>query len=220
MIGQTQFPWKNFLFLAAYSIAMGLAEAAIVIYLRELFYPEGFCFPIKLIPAKIAIVEISREAATVIMLLSVGWFSGKRFLTRFAGFIMAFAIWDIFYYVFLKIALDWPATLLDWDILFLIPLPWIGPVLAPVLVSIAFIGAGVAIWHFEAIARPLNFIKIEWILILLAGAVILITFLTNVKTVAQQQMPHPFWWIFFTAGLILGCAAFVRGVRRNLSQTE
>ncbi|MBK6833902.1 MAG: hypothetical protein IPG89_06345 [Bacteroidetes bacterium] len=65
------------------------------------------------------------------MLVGAGIIAGKTRLTRFAYFIIAFAIWDIFYYVFLYVLLQWPESLFTWDILFLVPVPWTGPVIAP-----------------------------------------------------------------------------------------
>ena len=85
--------------LAVFAIAMAFLEAAVVVYLRELYYPEGFSFPLKMIPPKIYTIELGREAATIMMLAAVGWFSGRNFKSRFAGFAMAFGVWDIFYYL-------------------------------------------------------------------------------------------------------------------------
>jgi hypothetical protein len=112
--------------LVLFSIAMGLLEAVVVVYLRMLFYPEGFAFPLKVMPDKVYLVEIAREAATLIMLASVSAAAGRKHYERLAYFLLTFAVWDIFYYVFLKVFLNWPATLLDWELLFLIPVTWIG----------------------------------------------------------------------------------------------
>jgi hypothetical protein len=86
-------------------------------------------------PENIAIVEFWREVATIVMLIGIGYLSGKNFAQRFAYFMLSFAIWDVFYYVFLYLTIGWPLTIADWDILFLIPMPWIGPVWAPCLIS-------------------------------------------------------------------------------------
>jgi hypothetical protein len=125
--------------LVIYSIAMGFLEGAVVVYLREILYPEGFAFPMKAMPASLLIPEILREGATLIMLLAVGILAGRNLKERFAWFIFCFGIWDIFYYVFLKWMIGWPDSLFTWDILFLIPVVWTGPVLAPVIVSMIMI---------------------------------------------------------------------------------
>ncbi|HPB25925.1 MAG TPA: hypothetical protein PLE11_09195, partial [Bacteroidales bacterium] len=91
-----------------FSIAMGYLESAVVIYIRELYYPEGFAFPMKLISEKIMITEFFREAATMLMLLGTAIIAGRNAIERFAYFIMCFGIWDIFYYVFLYLILGWP----------------------------------------------------------------------------------------------------------------
>jgi membrane protein implicated in regulation of membrane protease activity len=50
-----------------------------------------------------------------------------------------FAIWDIFYYIFLWLLIGWPESFFTWDILFLLPVTWVGPVLAPVINSLTMI---------------------------------------------------------------------------------
>lgn len=140
--------------ITAFAIAMGFLEAAVVVYMREILYPGGFDFPLQPISPGLAITELLREVATLIMLLTVGMLGsralspgiqqeaspGGRFSTGFAWFLYSFAIWDIFYYVFLWLILGWPQSIMTWDVLFLIPTTWTGPVLTPVLVALAMIG--------------------------------------------------------------------------------
>lgn len=130
---------KKLLTITAFAIAMGFLEAAVVVYMREILYPEGFSFPLSPIPVSLALTELFREVATLVMLVSIGILAARKFSTGFAWFIYSFAIWDIFYYVFLKLILDWPESLLTWDVLFLIPTTWTGPVLTPVLVALTMI---------------------------------------------------------------------------------
>ena len=134
---------KLFIWLSFFSIAMGVLEAIVVIYMRKLYYPEGFNFPLKEIEPAIGLAEFIREAATIVMLFSVGFITGRNRNDRFLYFIFCFGIWDLVYYLFLKLFLDWPSSVFDWDILFLIPFPWVGPVLAPCIVSITMIGVAV-----------------------------------------------------------------------------
>src|SRR5271167_2605871 len=96
--------------LTLFSIAMGFMETAVVIYLRKVYYPRGFQFPLVPIEPSIALTEFLREAATIIMLLGIGILTGKTRAQKFAFFIYCFAVWDIFYYVFLKIFLNWPES--------------------------------------------------------------------------------------------------------------
>ena len=210
-----KFPGKALAAVITFSIAMAFLEAAVVVYLRELYYPEGFCFPLKILPSKILVIELLREAATIIILAAVGWLSAKSFLGRFAGFMIAFGVWDIFYYVFLKLSLDWPVSLLDWDILFLIPLPWVGPVIAPVLVSICLIGSGVLIWLRESQNRPVCISRRHWILEVTAGLIIIGSFLTNAEAVIAQEVPTSFRWEIFSIGLLSGVIVFINAVRKS-----
>ncbi len=140
----------NILISIIFAIAMGYLEAAVVVYLRELYYPEGFYirekvkFPfikfglvdeLKPFPRKIILTEIGREAATIIMLVAFSFIVGNSKISYFAYFMLLFGVWDIFYYVFLKIIIDWPETFSTTDVFFLIPVPWIGPVWLPILLS-------------------------------------------------------------------------------------
>lgn len=84
-----------------------------------------------------AILDTERicEAATLVMSASVALLTGANLKQRIAYFFLAFGIWDIFYYVFLRLTIGWPQTLVDLDIFFLLPFPWVGPVFVPVAVS-------------------------------------------------------------------------------------
>jgi hypothetical protein len=125
--------------LFVFAVSMGFLEAIVVVYIRELFYPEGFTFPLKPFSNWLFGIEIIRELCTLLMLGAVAWITGKSFTRRIAAFLFLFGIWDIFYYMALWLFLGWPESLLTWDILFLIPIAWTGPVLAPVLCSILMI---------------------------------------------------------------------------------
>lgn len=120
-------------------MAMGFLETAVVVYMREILYPGGFSFPLSPIPVSLALTELFREVATLVMLVTIGMLAARKFSTGFAWFIYSFAIWDIFYYIGLKLILDWPESLMTWDVLFLIPTTWTGPVLSPVLVALTMI---------------------------------------------------------------------------------
>ncbi len=160
--------------LIIFGIAMAFLESAIVIYLRKIYYPDGFHLPIRIIEPDVALVEIIREAATLIMLVAIGILAGKTRIQRFAFFLLCFGVWDIFYYVFLKIFLNWPASILEPDILFLIPVPWIGPVLAPVILSSVMITlAFVCIW--KELKTQQKFISRQHLLLMVTGSVIVIS---------------------------------------------
>ena len=166
-------PRKTLLLLFIFSVAMGFLETAVVVYLREIYYPSGFRFPLVPIPGPMALVEVLREAATVVMLVAIGWLAGKSTAQRFCYFLFCFAVWDIFYYVFLKLLLGWPESLFTFDILFLIPVPWTGPVLAPCLASLTMILLTVIVDYYLEKNIPVRFRPLEWWL-LTCGAVVMI----------------------------------------------
>lgn len=128
--------------LASFAAAMAFVEAAVVVYLREII-GAGPVFPMKEIPALLLVVEVGRETATIVMLVSVAVLSVRGGLRRMGAFLLAFAVWDIFYYVWLYATIGWPAGLADWDVLFLIPLPWVGPVWSVLLISAGMIAFSV-----------------------------------------------------------------------------
>ena len=129
----------NLLWITLFSVAMGFLECAVVVYLRAIYFPGGFEFPMVPISDAHIPTELGRELATLVMLIGIGILAGKDAWSRFAIFIYSFAIWDIFYYIFLKVLLNWPESIMTWDILFLIPTVWTGPVLAPVVSSVTMI---------------------------------------------------------------------------------
>src|SRR5438552_17420475 len=114
---------------------MGVLEGAVVVYLRRLYFHGGFQFPLRFVDTDIAVIEVIREAATLVMLGAVGVLAGRNRGERFALFLYAFGIWDLVYYAFLKLAIGWPESFLTWDILFLLPVPCVGPVITPCLIA-------------------------------------------------------------------------------------
>ena len=182
-----------------------MVEAAVVIYLRQLLQVQGSNINLSGIPPEIFTVEIVREFTTLIMLISVGVLAGSRPMGRFGSFIIAFGVWDIFYYVFLSIFQGWPRSFLDWDLLFLIPVPWMAPVLAPVLVSCGLIFSGYWLLIREQQKKRMVVSLSDWIIEAVATVLILYSF-TNNNSVST---PEVFSWIIFLAGLVLGVGYFV-----------
>ncbi len=99
--------------------------------------------------------EVVREGATMVMLLTVGWLAGKTWRSRLGFALFAFGVWDIAYYLWLVPLTAWPRSLADWDILFLIPLPWWGPVWAPMSIALLMIVFGATVGLHDTPARPL-----------------------------------------------------------------
>lgn len=193
-----------------FCIAMAYLESAVVVYLRELYYPEGFSFPLKLIPDKILVIELGRELATLIMLLSIAMVSGKLFVERISFFFLAFGVWDIFYYVWLKIFINWPASVLTDDLLFLIPIPWISPVLAPILVSLIFILSSLLALKRTEAGYKIKIDKMSALLTSTGFAVILFSFTWKFEKRLNSAPPVEFMWEVFIAGLVLLTAGFFK----------
>lgn len=169
---------KPLIWLSLFSIAMGYLESSVVVYLREIGYPEGFDFPLAVMEKGLATTEILREGATMIMLLSAGYLVGRNLAERFAWFLYCFAIWDIFYYVFLKLLIGWPESLFTWDILFLIPVAWTGPVLAPVIVSLTMVLLAFTLLHFAVQKEmPVKVSLLEWTLMITGSLVMVLAFI-------------------------------------------
>jgi len=137
--GSLQLVW-----LSAFALAMALVEAAIVIYLRAVYYVDHplQIFPLRLLSENHLLLELARETATIVMLLAVAALAGRTWSRRFAAFVFLFGLWDLGYYGWLKLFLGWPTDWLEWDLLFLIPWPWLGPWIAPALVAVLFVGWG------------------------------------------------------------------------------
>ncbi|HSY62250.1 MAG TPA: hypothetical protein VK796_10255 [Cytophaga sp.] len=227
---------KTIFWLTLFSIAMGFMETAVVVDLRELYYPEGFNFPLMPIAPKIAITEFLRETATIIMLAGIGILAGKNKIQRFAFFIYAFAIWDIFYYVFLKVLLDWPESVFTWDILFLIPIPWVGPVLAPCIVSLTMILLTASILFLQEKGYQVAFELKEFTLQISGCLIIIGSFLwdymqahtspqiwmlsskESLLTDMTNYIPEAYnWWIFWIgeALILYGMITFIVRIKQN-----
>jgi len=226
------------LWLTLFSIAMGFLETAVVVYLRKVYYPHGFQFPLTPVGPDVAITELLREAATIIMLVGIGIIAGKNTSQKFAFFIYCFAVWDIFYYVFLKALLGWPDSLFTWDILFLIPVPWVGPVLAPCLVSLTMIVLTVAVINFQEKGYNAHLKWKEWMMLIVGSLIIILSFTLdyfnyvvhgnsgNIWTPAAKQnmfdeivhyVPSTYNWWLFGAGeaiVLMGIILFIRRVVR------
>lgn len=178
---------KKWLWILLYGIAMGMLEAAVVVYLRELYYPHGFGFPMASIPVRILGVELCRELATLVMLASLAWVAGKTIAQRLAWFLYSFAIWDLCYYLFLYIFLGWPISLFTWDLLFLIPVAWTSPVLAPVIVSLTFIVLAMGIIAIEyRYSHPIP--GFSWLLLGAGAVVLFVSFIYDYSAFMLQHI--------------------------------
>jgi len=221
--------FKILTWVTLFSIAMAFLESAVVIYIRELLYPGGFSFPLAPMEGHLAITEILREAATIIMLAAVGVLAGRNFAVRFAWFIFAFAVWDIFYYLFLYLLIGWPANLMVWDVLFLIPVTWTGPVLSPLIVCIFMITLSQVVIWYSAAGLTVKLTAPEWLMLVTGAIVVVVSFAWDYSSFILRHytfaelwnMPAPSelfdlvtryipgkfnWWLFSLGSLVI-CSA-------------
>jgi hypothetical protein len=174
-------------YICVFSTAMALLEAAVVIYLRELYYPDGFPVAMKLIKEQILITELAREAATVVMLYALAIIAGRTNVERFSYFLLSFAVWDIFYYFWLKVFLNWPEGLFTWDILFLLPVTWLAPVLAPLLCSITMIVLSLILLCINQQKQNYHLRSSDWLFLASGSFLILYTFIKDYSTIIIQN---------------------------------
>jgi len=202
--------------LALYAVTMAYVESAVVVYLRALYYPDGFAFPLVALPAGMIAIEVGREGSTLLMLLAIAALAGRDPWERFLAFNIAFGVWDVFYYVWLWIFLGWPPSLFTWDLLFLIPVPWLGPVLAPLIVSIALIVVSLWLWQLDERGARVRFSTGHWMSAIAGGVIVLVSFMIDFQSAVDLRMPAPFRWDVFSVGVLMALAAVVHGYRRSL----
>jgi hypothetical protein len=228
--------------LTVFGIAMGFLEAAVVVYLRDLFYPEGFAFPLKPMSLHALSTEYLREIATIVMLFCMSIFGGRNYYERFSIFLYSFGIWDIFYYIWLKVLLDWPPSLFTFDILFLIPVVWVAPVLAPVICSITMIGIA---WCICSVSQRYYRVVIrthQGVLFIAGVFLIFITFIWDFsgiiirggfidkfwtlsadpafRQIVAEYVPTAFQWPLFAAGellILISLVYFCKGTDKTSS---
>ena len=209
---------RKLVVLSGYAIAMAALEAIVAVYLRMLYYPEDvrLIFPLKFMAELNFALELGREAATVAMILAVAalseWERRGRF---FAAFVYVFGVWDVFYYVWLKVMIGWPTSWLDWDVLFLIPWIWLGPWICPVMIALLFTVWG---WRTLSFGGAGSFSKIALVLFIGGSILCIVTFLQPAISILQTEgvegmqdfVPTTFWWWLFLPGYALMMAGMAR----------
>lgn len=205
---------RCWMLVVVFAIGMAWLEAATVYYLRVMFDRlnpyQADPLPIRGI---LGHVELVREAATLVMLAAVGAIAGRTRQTRLGYSAIAFGVWDVFYYVFLKVISGWPASPFDWDILFLLPLPWWGPVLAPVCIALLMIVWGTLVTQrFGLAAAAPAAWRLNWVGVGLALYVFMADSLRVMNQgldVTRSVLPTAFNWPVFVAAFALMAAPLV-----------
>ncbi len=198
--------------LGIVALAFAYVEAAVVVYLRVLFYPDPLqIFPMARPSTLLIGVELGREIATLVLLAGVASLTARGPWGRLFRFFFLFGLWDIGYYFWLRVLIGWPRSPFDWDILFLIPVPWIGPVIAPILVALLLVVAGISYFSLlenrkQPVLDPLP-IVLGW----LGVGIVLASFWKDAWQVLrthgpeyfQYFVPQTFAWPLFLVGWIL-----------------
>lgn len=210
--------------LVLFAVSFGYVEAAVVVYLRHIYgglRPEGSSEIFPLMDAgtlyarspeafRLLLIEIGREAATIAMLAAAALVAARARRTWLPAFAVAFGAWDIAFYGWLKALIGWPESLATWDLLFLIPAPWTGPVWSPMVVAATMMVCGTL-----ALRQPVLLRRMHWIGLLAGAALILAAFLWDFREIAAGALPQSFAWPLFWAGELGGAAAFAHAFRAS-----
>lgn len=220
---------RPFLWMTLFYMAMAFLESAVVVYLRALYYPDGFAFPLVPMDASLVVTELIREIATMIMLLAPAALLTRSVLERFAWFCFGFGVWDLFYYIWLKVLLDWPAALDEMDLLFLVPVPWVGPVWAPCTISLGLIAFAVIVLDRRRYSPAYRVDRSSWALLIAGAALMILSFTLDPLSqrfglqvlssgtkgsmpsfAATSYVPQHYPWPWFAAGAGLSLLGLVR----------
>jgi len=215
----------RWIWVVTFAIAFAWVEAAIVVYLREIYFEGSFYFPLvlewedgKLVVDRLMQIEFGREIATILMLAAVGFISGKNALQKFCFFMIAFGVWDIFYYIWLRVMAEWPESIMTWDLLFFVPLPWVGPAITPLLIALTMAAAGSLIIYYEQRGCVIAWRWYDWVIESGCGILMIAAFCWDWKNIirlpgdiAYTGVPGPFaWWLYLPAYIFSVIYFFVR----------
>ncbi len=220
--------WRTVAGIILFGSAFGYVEASVVAYLRAIYSPyhahyyptapADDLFPLMTLDQLHEMgpehetrlkIELGRELATILMLAGAAIMAARNIREWFAIFVACFGVWDITFYVGLKVLIHWPASLMTWDLLFLLPVPWVGPVVTPVVVASSMIVMGLAVLWREYRGDPVKIGRGRWALISLGWVLLLVAFMADVVNTTSGEYPKTFQWILFVAGEVVWFSAFL-----------
>ena len=208
------------IWLTLFAISMAHVEAALVVHLRHLYYPADpvQIFPLNILSRDDLLLELAREFATLVMILSVAMLAVEGWLRRFAAFVLVFGWWDLWYYAWLEQMIGWPQGWLDWDVLFLIPWPWFGPWITPAFIALIFV-----VWGGWVLTRPATLTVTPLSAgIFCAGVVLALAafllpawpLLPGGETAFQGFVPAEFPWLLYGIGVLAMSWGLLRVILR------
>lgn len=220
--------WRTVAGIVLFGAAFGYVEASVVAYLRAIYspfhahyYPTASAddlFPLLTLDQLHEMgaehetrlkIELGRELATILMLAGAAVMAATNRREWFAIFVACFGVWDIAFYLGLKVLIHWPASLMTWDLLFLLPVPWVGPVITPVVVASSMIAVGLTMLWREYRGDPVKIGRGRWAVILAGWAVVFAAFTADMVNTTRGGYPKTFQWLLFTAGELTWLFAFL-----------
>jgi len=200
----------------AYALAMAYVESAVVVYLQLALGAEvGAIFPLR--PAgetgSLIAIEAGRELTTLVMIGAVGLLVGRSWLERLAWSAIVFGVWDIGYYGWLYVISGWPPSLRTPDILFLVPVPWVGPIWSPIAVSAVLVGVGLAAASTLCAGRRLAIAPWHVAAGLGGGLLVILSYTLDTGRLIEGGMPGPYPWPIFAVGILAALAAAADSLR-------
>lgn len=209
---------RRAMIVGAYAFSMAYLESAVVVYLqRALSMTPATLFPLRdqTTLGGLGSIELGREVATLVMLVTLGWLAGRTPLERLAWTSVAFGIWDIGYYFWLWVFIGWPSSLGTTDLLFLIPVPWVAPVWAPMLVSLALTVFGLSVARRIRGGLPMILQPKHWLLLVVGGLVVIGSFTLDAAHILDGGMPSAFAWPVFVVGVALAALGVALPLRSS-----
>jgi hypothetical protein len=219
--------------MVLFGAAFGYVEASVVAYLRAIYSPyHTHYYPIAAADDLFPLltldqlhemgpehetrlrIELGRELATILMLAGAAVMAGRNMREWVAIFVACFGVWDITFYLGLKVLIHWPASLLTWDLLFLLPVPWVGPVIAPVVVAASMIAMGLVVLWREYQGKPVRIGRGRWVVIVLGWVLVFVAFTADVVNTTKGGYPKTFQWLLFFVGELTWFSAFLAALKR------
>jgi hypothetical protein len=222
---------RRVVLLVLFGVVFGYVEAAAVVYVRVMYepihqrvFPERApddLFPLfsqeqwaREGPAYLQRpwVEVGRELGTVLLVVLLAGAVSRTFRDGFAAFMLAFGVWDLAYYLWLWLLIGWPHSLGEWDLIFAAPVPWVGPVLAPLLVAAAMTLTAAVYFRCAAVGRAMVPRRGHWVAVALGALGIMFAFWWDCRNTLAGGAPQPFQWPLLLLGLAVGLAGYVHAL--------